>query len=152
MSTQGQRTPTIEDMAALRKFIGACQYQAMRECAADFDSGERGYFLDKFAEFGQRVATMPKVYEQDGLGDSAVAHLHYFSANGDWWITERDLSAVQHQAFGLATINGVPAELGYVSILELIQNGVELDLHWTPKTLHEIKAGSALSAQGSAAQ
>ena len=32
------------------------------------------------------------------------------------------------------------AELGYISIEELTEYGAELDLHWTPKTLREVKA------------
>jgi hypothetical protein len=68
---------------------------------------------------------MPKVYEQDGLGKKAIAH-------------ERDTSADQHQAFGLVQLAGYDAEMGYISIAELIHtNRVELDLHWTPKTLSE---------------
>jgi hypothetical protein len=31
-------------------------------------------------------------------------------------------------------------ELGYISIEELVANGIELDLYWTPKTLAEVKA------------
>jgi len=42
----------------------------------------------------------------------------------------------QLQAFGLADM-GSP-ELGYISIVELLQKGVELDLHWTQKKLSEI--------------
>jgi hypothetical protein len=34
---------------------------------------------------------------------------------------------------------GYGAELGYISIEELIKNSVEIDLHWKPITLKELK-------------
>ena len=62
---------------------------------------------------------MHKVYEQGGKGDAAIVHLHYFTSSGDWYITERDTSVAQHQAFGSADL-GYGPELGYISIAELI--------------------------------
>ena len=43
----------------------------------------------------------------------------------------------QRDAFDLCGDGG---ELGYISIAELIQLGAELDLHWTPRTLAEVRA------------
>ena len=83
---------------------------------------------------------MHKVYEQGGKGDAAIVHLHYFTSSGDWYITERDTSVAQHQAFGSADL-GYGPELGYISIAELIANGAELDIHWTPRTLGEALSG-----------
>jgi hypothetical protein len=37
-------------------------------------------------------------------------------------------------------LNGYEPELGYISIEELLENGAELDLHWTPKPFSKIKA------------
>jgi hypothetical protein len=82
------------------------------------------------------VTTMPKVYETDGEGMDAVVKLHYFKGGIDAWITERDTSDGQHQAFGYVDL-GYGGELGYVSIQELIDAGCELDLYWTEKTLRE---------------
>ncbi len=85
------------------------------------------------------LTTMPKTYEQDGLGDNAIAHLHYFKGSCDWYITEKDSEPDgQHQAYGLANL-GYGGEVGYISIVELIELDVELDLHFTPGTLAEIK-------------
>jgi len=67
-----------------------------------------------------------------------IAHLHYFTGSGDWYITERDTSTEQHQAFGLADL-GYGGELGYISIAELIANNVELDLHFTPQPLAQLR-------------
>ena len=39
------------------------------------------------------VLTMPATYGQDGLGEAAVVHLHYFMAGMDWWVTEKDIGA-----------------------------------------------------------
>ena len=104
--------------------------------------GEEGSsFGANLVEYGDRVWAMPKTYAQDGMGDQAVAHLHYFKGSGDWYITEVDSTRDgegQIQAFGLADL-GYGTELGYISIAELIGNGVELDLHFTPQTLAELK-------------
>ena len=61
----------------------------------------------------------------DGKGDDAVVYLHYFRGGMDWYITEKDMEEEQHQAFGLADL-GYGGELGYISIQELIDNGVSL--------------------------
>jgi len=74
------------------------------------------------------------------MGDQAVVWLHYFSPSADWYITERDSSEEQHSAFGLADLYGDGGELGYISIAELIANGVELDLHWNPRPLAQVRS------------
>ena len=123
----------------LRNFIGKRQLAAMVSYAKH--SEERDFFLAKIEEYASRVATMPKTYEQDGKGGDAVVYLHYFWGGSDWYIIERDTEDEQHQAFGYAILNGdiCNAELGYISIEELAGHGVELDLHWQPKTLREVK-------------
>lgn len=119
----------------LRHYIGSSQLEAIGDaCRGE----ERQFFLNKLVELAAHVQAMPRVYEQDGLGENAVAHLHYFTGGCDWYITERDTSDEQHQAFGLANL-GYGAELGYISITELIEAGAELDLYYTPRPLKEIK-------------
>jgi len=122
---------------SLRGFIGKSQLHLIDQgCWGE----ERQYFYDKLVQMAGIVTTMPKTYEQDGLGDNAIAHLHYFKGSCDWYITEKDSEPDgQHQAFGLANL-GYGGELGYISIVELIELDVELDLHFTPCTLAEIKA------------
>lgn len=125
------------DIALLTHFMGRNQLRAIRD---GLKGEEQAFFQEKIAEYSDRFRQMPKVYEQDGLGDNAIVHLHYFYGNMDWFITERDMTQVQHQAFGLADF-GDGGELGYISIQEIIETGkVELDLYWTPKTLAEVKA------------
>jgi hypothetical protein len=90
---------------------------------------------------------MPKTGEQDGKGEQATAYLHYFAGGqASWYITEKDAGSPdddpgtgQIQAFGLADLFGDGGELGYISIAEILENGGELDFHFTPKTLAEIR-------------
>jgi len=122
----------------LRKFINSQQLEVMIEGMR----GEEGqFFRDKMVEMAKTIESMPKTYDTDGQGDSAVAVLHYFRGGSDWYITEKDKEPVQEQAFGYTILNGDTqnAETGYISIVELIHNGVEIDLHWNPKTLGAMK-------------
>ena len=96
------------------------------------------------------IETMPQTYQTEVQGKAAVAHLHYVGGAVDAWITERDMGDEsgdmrQLQAFGLITLTGnrQDAELGYISIAELIQNGIELDLYWTPKPIGALMTPSA---------
>ena len=121
-------------MKTLNQFMNKAQAKVL----ADLVKGEEGeFFAEKIQQLEHTINIMPKSYETDGMGDEAVAHLHYFTAGCDWYITEKDMEAEQHQAFGLASIQCV--ELGYISIVELLSVGAELDLHYEPKTLGEIK-------------
>jgi len=131
--------PAAVDPLTLFFFVPRSQWKAILE---GLSGEERPYFIEKVREYNARIDAMPKTYEQDGLGDQAVAHLHYFTAGGDWYITERDVDIDQTgqiQAFGLADPFQDGGELGYISIVELRRAGAELDLHWTPKTLAEIR-------------
>lgn len=93
-----------------------------------------------------RIATMPKTYDTNGQDDKAIVHLHYSGGSVHAYITEKDAGdpeeadVRQIQAFGLITLSGDvhEGELGYISIEELIANGIELDLYWTPKRLKEL--------------
>ena len=126
----------------LKEFISPRQLGVMLELS----HGEEGpFFLDKLVQMAVIVDLMPETYETDGQGLEALVHLHYFRGGVDAWVTEKDVGdgssdTRQHQAFGKACMTGDPsdAELGYISIAELIDNDVELDLHWTPKKLSEL--------------
>jgi len=123
----------------LSHFIPALQQLVL----ADQINGEEGqWFKEKLAELKQTIASMPVTYEQDGKGDDAIAHLHYFAGSANWYITEKDMSGDGTlQAYGFAEVFAGEGELGYISIAELVRNRrVELDLHWTPRALRECKA------------
>ena len=123
----------------IRPFLSSMQLSVM----GDLSRGEEGsFFLQKFIDLQSQISTMPKTWEQDGKGDAAIAYLHYFLGGSDWYITEKDMDGGIEQAFGYAILNGDDecAELGYISIQEITAYGAELDLHFTPCTLGEIKA------------
>ncbi len=122
-------------LEAIKPFMGEAQYSILKSAV----NGPDNEFEDVINDLYQIITTMPKTYEQDGKGDQAVAYLHYFKGGSDWWITEKDMGDQQEQAFGLASINGYEPELGYISIVELTENDIELDFYWEPKTVGEIK-------------
>jgi hypothetical protein len=134
-SMDDKETQQFEEACeALQHFIGAAQKMALAEV---IDGEESQFFVGKLNELANIVATMPKTYETDGQGDEAIAHLHYFTAGFDWYITERDMEEEQLQAFGLACM--FEKELGYISIVELLRNGAELDLYFVPKAIKSFR-------------
>ena len=127
----------IEAVRTVKDFVSDSQLEAM----GDGVRGEEGeFFKTLFVKLAETITNMPVTYKTDGQGDEAIVHLHYFRGNMDWYITEKDMGDEQIQAFGLADLGMGFPELGYISIEELVANGIELDLYWTPKTLAEIKA------------
>jgi len=120
----------------LHGFVSPSQIEAMDQGA---HGEERQFFFDKIVEFADRIKSMPKTAEQDGKGEDAIIYLHYFIGGMDWYILEKDIEDEQLQAFGLADL-GFGAELGYIPITELLENNVELDLYFEPKTLAELKS------------
>lgn len=98
---------------------------------------EKEAFIAKLCEMADLIRNAPKTYEQDGLGDEAIAYLHYFKNGCDWYITELDIESEQLQAFGLADLGG-GGELGYISIVELLENEVELDLYFEPTPIKDM--------------
>lgn len=124
----------------LQGFIPKTQMQTMGTLCR----GEEGdFFRSKFIEFAERIKNMPQTYEQDGMGDDAIAYLHYFSTSGDWYITEKDMEPEQLQAFGYANL-GHGGEIGYISLVEICSHGgVELDLHFEPTRIGDIKRAKA---------
>ena len=126
----------MDKLSTFRAFVGASQRQAVYSAMR----GEEGeWFRAKVRDLIALFETMPKVYEQDGKGEQATAYLHYFTPSADWYITERDISTEQLQAFGLADLYGDGGEFGYISIEELTQCGAELDLHFEPRTLASLR-------------
>ena len=127
----------VECMDAMQGFLPLTEMQAIIHGCR----GEEGdHFREILREFGHRIYTMPTTYQQDGKGNQAVAYLHYFHGGMNWYITEKDIDTDgegQRQAFGWASIGG-EFELGYIDIHGLVSAGVELDLHFEPKTLEAL--------------
>lgn len=148
---QTVQTQIATTLDTLTTFIGNSQRQAIK---AALRGEEREHFAQMLADLTHRINVMPKTYEQDGKGDAAIVHLHYFTSGADWFITENDINhdgEGQHQAFGLADLFHDGGELGYISIVELLRCGAELDLYWTPATLGEVKAKRARKTSTTAA-
>jgi len=121
---------------------------------------ESEYFKETLARLQTTFETMPRLREQDGKGGEALMYLHYFTGNSDWWIMEvgkketvtildvdgrgnmieRDIEMCE--AFGFTCLNGWTdcAELGYINLSEITAAGAELDFHFEPVTLSEIKS------------
>lgn len=109
-----------------------------------FQNGVRPGIV-KLTQFKQAMilARVPKLYSQDGKGDDAIAYVKIFDPCGSWswFITEYDEST--KEAFGL--VNGFEKELGYIDLAELANAkgrmgiGLELDMHWLPRTLTECR-------------
>lgn len=143
--------PAKDRMAALKMLTDTGMNVWMSEgqnkaVIAGLMGEEWKFFADKMKELSSVIGGMPKTYDQDGMGDAAVAHLHYFRGAADWYITEKDMEGKgTEQAFGLADL-GYGGELGYISIDELISAGVELDFHFAPKTVGQIKGKSEAGA------
>ena len=66
---------------------------------------EKAFFRQRVVDLAATIKTIPKTYDQDGLSMGAVAHLHYFTAGFDWYVTEKDITGDgTSQAFGLAVV------------------------------------------------
>jgi len=135
-----QETTPEQNIKTLKAFMPNSQLQVVKSNL----KGEEGeYFEEMLSQYATRVSTMHKTYEQDGKGDNAVCHLHYFCGDSDWYITERDMEDEQLQAYGFVILHGDTqmAELGYINIDELKSiAGMEVDLHFEPISLRQIKA------------
>lgn len=135
------RENTRDDAGKAIKFLEDFIPVSERESIiSGFFGEEKQFFYDKAVEMMEIIIKMPHTHQQDGLGKNAIAHLHYFRGGMDWYITEKDIDTDglgQIQAFGSANL-GYGPELGYIAISELIENGVELDLYFTPKSLKEL--------------
>lgn len=133
-----------DDYMLLRRFVPSAQLSTTIKLCA----GEEGeFFKAKLKELAETFRTMPKTGETNGQGVDAIVHLHYFSAHGDWWVSELDKEGEQLEAFGFVCLAGMAdcAELGAISIEELCErrknplHNVELDYHWTKTPLREIQ-------------
>lgn len=134
--------------SALQNFM---PYQQRFALMAALDGEEGGAIAELVIAAKKAIANTPKTYETENVElDDKVVCLHYFKGSVDAWIIERDVGDAplgdalgpQIQAFGFANLYGdgfSGAELGYISIQEMIENNVELDLHWAAKTVKELR-------------
>jgi hypothetical protein len=120
-----------------------------------YRSEEKEAAIEYATQIASIIEAMPKTYETDDVkSNDKIVHLHYFLGDSNWYIVEKDKGqgrkeeketglqyGKQYEAYGYAILNGdyEMAEWGYVSIQELIENNVELDFHWSPKSFSEVK-------------
>lgn len=124
---------------ALAAYLPEGQYAVTR---AGLAGPDKTFFSAKMRELVTVIETMPRSYDTDGQGDQALAYLHYFTGSADWYITELDRDTDgqgQIQAFGLADLGMGFPELGYISIPEIVAHGAEMDYHFTPRSLEDIR-------------
>ena len=137
---QSQDKPILRNVPeGLRPFMSNSQRMATE---AGLRGEEKLFFSEKMREMKDLVDKMPVSYGTDGLGDTAPVTLHYYSGNADWYIMEKDIDhdgEGQLQAFGLADLGMGEPELGYINIRELVEHGAEMDYHFPPRTLLELK-------------
>lgn len=100
---------------------------------------ESAWYRQRLREMLNIISGIPSLYATDGQGEAAIAELHYFTPQADFYFTELDRESADLPGFGLAIITD--AELGYLNLTEVLANGGELDLHWTPQTIGEIREG-----------
>lgn len=134
-------------MAALQRltgFIGGSQLKVL----PGFIRGEDGQgYMEILERLAGIVESMPVTYGQDGKGDDAIVYLHYFHGPYDGYITEKDAeeaedpAEAQWQAHGYVhwAQNGPHLSMGYICLPEIFGSNAELDFHFTPCTVREIK-------------
>lgn len=105
------------------------------------NGSERQYFEEVANRLTEIITSAPIIYGTDGLkADEIKPVLHYFGGNVDIYLTEIDTSKYnQHYGYtslGLGYLEGGYVELEYIfDELPLLN----LDLHFTPKTISEYK-------------
>jgi len=111
-----------------KNYIPAPELKAIEE---GLDGEEGKYFQDLLKNLRARIEQIPRLYETEHEGKTAIARLHYFAGGTDIFITE--LNPETGEAFGYTCLNGdrENAELGYISLPELVSIDImQLDLHF----------------------
>jgi len=122
----------------LKIIVPRDQLAAIEEICRSAEPAEAQDYAARLVDCCERYANAPAIYETDGKPDTEkMVVLHYFCPSGDWYILEVDHRS--DECFGLACL--FADELGYISLGELRTTAtVELDLHWSPKSLAEVKS------------
>ncbi len=77
---------------------------------------------------------IPKLYSTENTENPTV-YLKFFHScnNWEWYVTEYD---GEDRLFGV--VKGFEVEMGYISLSELVSNGVERDKAFTPRSLNKV--------------
>ncbi len=65
--------------AILDGFIGPSHVAARIRCG---QGDAKDYFFGELIELAATVEAIPQIYKQEGKGDGAITHLHYFTNGG----------------------------------------------------------------------
>lgn len=113
------------------------------------DSDERDWFIERLTALRTRIEQMPQTYQTKESEEEYKAYLKYFGGPVTAYICEKDRGeysysvwtpeTVQVQAFGQTEILPNYPEMGYIYLPEILDAGIELDLHFEPKLMSEIK-------------
>jgi len=131
---------SVNDPAqVLANYMGRSQWVVLQSLMDG--SEESGFFKDIAAHLRRSVEAMPTAGGQR-LGEEApMVYLHYFLGASDVWVLEKAEGGGVEQVFAFSLLNGdhQMAELGYVDLSELLLVGFELDFHFEPKPLSEVR-------------
>ena len=133
----------MKKLREIRHFMPHDQDRVLKSHLLQCD--ERKAYYQIIENLHRTIAEMPHSYQTEGQGDDAVIHLHYFTPSWDFYITEKDMGdsddeipGAQWQAYGYRRMNS--EKFGYICIEEMLPHELtQLDFHWTPKTIGEIK-------------
>lgn len=78
--TQKNALQQLEELKATA-LISVPQYKAIKSLLR---CEEKAFFIEAVDFIYSIFDVMPKMLEQDGKGDNAIAYLHYFTANSDF--------------------------------------------------------------------
>lgn len=130
------RTQGASALYRLRDYLNPLQFLSL---VGELQGPEGDTTAHRLIAMAARIEHMPATYDQEHLGDEATAYLCYRAGGCSWHISEkgRVIEGEMIPAFGLADM-GFP-ELGYISIDELVNQRVELDLDFEPRPLSAIR-------------
>lgn len=128
----------------IKPFLGRMQHDTIQGFIKRGEESQ--FYAEKMIELEQLIKDMPVTYQTDGQGKKAVAQLHYFRGNRDWYITEKDVEGGVLQAYGYVDA-GHGLEGGYINIEEVASVNAELDLYFEPKTIHTVEGTEPLDTE-----
>ncbi len=101
---------------------------------------EQAYFKGIADKMAGAITDAPAIYETESKEDNVKPVLHYFYGNIDIYITEIDRSG-NNQHFGYTSLGLGYLEAGYIDLDYIFKELPELnlDFHFTPKTIAEYK-------------
>jgi len=73
------------------------------------------------------------------VGGEDIAFLHYTLGDTHFYISGRDKESEQRLAYGCICLQGRVPQLDYISIVDIVRCGAQLDFDWKPVPLGEVQ-------------